>query len=266
MTIDTDPALGTLPADTRSCIDQGLFPCFRLNQAGCSPLGGIAGQACYLAGWREGPRQNVVYGRVAYRPGKVVVQYWYFWYDNLYSYNYPPDDLFWQAHEGDWEVVTVVLDRPTLRPLYAAYSQHCTGERRLWGEMERRGTHPVTHVAIGSHANLFGEGPHPIAAQCIPPAALAILQAHGLPAPVDRAGPGTAYGPASVPGVIRTGLRHPDVRRTRWLRFDGTWGEDQIFHAPPPIGTVALGSSPVSPAVTALWKTPVAIVSRWPLT
>jgi hypothetical protein len=195
-----------------------------------------------------------------------VVQYWYFWYDDLYSYNYPPDDLFWQAHEGDWEVVTVVLDRPSLRPRYAAYSQHCTGERRLWADLDRRGTHPVAHVAIGSHALLFDQGAHPIAPQCIPPQALAILQAGGLPAPVDRAGAGAAYGPAAVPGVTRTDLRNPDEWHTRWLRFDGTWGEDQFFHAPAPIGTIPLGTSPESPAATGLWKTPIATVSRWPLT
>ena len=156
-----------------------------------------------------------MYGRVARRPHKIVLEYWYFYYDDFYSYDYPPDDLFWQAHEGDWEVVSVVLDRGTQQPLYAAYSQHCTGERRAWDDVERSGNHPVDHVAIGSHANLFEAGSHPVATQCIPPAALQILAANGLPAPVDRSGAGQSFGPASVAGVDATAIRRVGSQAAR---------------------------------------------------
>ena len=166
-----------------------------MNQAACSPADGTTGVACYNNAEQAGDPRSVVYARVARRPHKTVLEYWYFYYDDFYSYDYPPDDLFWQAHEGDWEVVSVVLDRGTQQPLYAAYSQHCTGERRAWDDVERSGSHPVDHVAIGSHANLFEAGSHPVATQCIPPAALQILAASGLPAPVDRSGAGRVVRP-----------------------------------------------------------------------
>ncbi len=257
--VQTDPTLATLPGPS----DAGSF---RLDQTGCSPAGGLDAVACYRTAWLAHGAPSVVYGRVAYRPRHVVLQYWYFYYDDLYSYDYPPDPLFWQAHEGDWEAVTVVLDRHGQKPQYVAYSQHCTGERRAWSDLERVGSHPVDHVAIGSHANLLDAGSNPVAPACVPPEALAILQANGLPAPVDRSGTGgEALGPASIDGLTPTAVRRVSLMGTPWVAFPGTWGEDQVFHAPPPIGTVTLGTSPRSPAVTALWKTPLAVVGTWPV-
>jgi hypothetical protein len=262
-----NPTLATLPTQpAQSCIDAGLASdCYRLNQAACSPTDGTAGVACYSNSEQAGDPRSVVYGRIDRKPNKTVLEYWYFYYDDFYSYDYPPDDLFWQAHEGDWEVVSVVLDRGTQQPLYAAYSQHCTGERRAWDDVERSGNHPVDHVAIGSHANLFKAGSHPVATQCIPPAALQILEANGLPAPVDRSGAGQSFGPASVAGVNPTAIRTVGPRRPAWIRFMGTWGEDQVFHAPPPIGTQVFLSSPISPPYQQLWKVPLTTFSQWPV-
>jgi hypothetical protein len=258
--------MATLPTPAQSCTDAGLAgDCYRLNQAACSPADGIAGVACYSNAEQAGDPRSVVYGRVARKPHKTVLEYWYFYYDDFYSYDYPPDDLFWQAHEGDWEVVSVVLDRGTQKPLYAAYSQHCTGERRAWDDIERSGSHPVDHVAIGSHANLFEAGSHPVATQCIPPAALQILAASGLPAPVDRSGAGRSLGPASVAGVDPTAIRRVGSRRPGWIRFRGRWGEDQVFHAPPPIGTQVFLSSPISPPYQQVWKLPLTTFSQWPV-
>ncbi|HWH65711.1 MAG TPA: hypothetical protein VNS99_06395, partial [Gaiellales bacterium] len=110
-----NPTLATLPTQpAQSCIDAGLADsCYRLNQAACSPADGTAGVACYSNAEQAGDPRSVVYGRVARSSHKIVLEYWYFYYDDFYSYDYPPDDLFWQAHEGDWEVVSVVLDRGT---------------------------------------------------------------------------------------------------------------------------------------------------------
>ncbi len=261
-----NPTLATLPTQpAQSCIDAGLGgDCYRLNQAACSPTDGTAGVACYSNAEQAGGPRSVVYTRVARRPHRTVLEYWYFYYDDFYSYDYPPDDLFWQAHEADWEVVSVVLDRRTQHPLYAAYSQHCTGERRAWDDVERSGSHPVDHVAIGSHANLFEAGSHPVATQCIPPAALQILAANGLPAPVDRSGAGQSFGPGSVAGVDATAIRRVGSRRPAWIRFAGTWGEDQVFHAPPPIGTQAFQTSPMSPPYQQVWRLPLTTFSQWP--
>ena len=256
--VNGNPALGSLPV--------GGTVSYRLNQQPCSPADGIVGDvSCYGSSWSGTYPKNVVYGRVAYRPGRIVLQYWYFYYDDVYSYDYPPDDRLWQAHEGDWEVVTVVLRRSDQRPQYAAYSQHCTGERRAWGDVEKRGTHPVDHVAVGSHANLFDQGSHPIATQCIPQQALAILQGFGLPLPVDRSGAGgEALGPA-LPGLRHTAIRRIDRRRTPWVSFAGYWGEDEVFHGPAPIGTVTAGPAPLSPGLHAVWLKPISVTLHWPL-
>ena len=51
----------------------------------------------------------------------------------------------------------------------------------------------------------------------------------------------------------------------RWLRFPGTWGEVQYFHAPaPPIGTVPFGTSPQGPAYHAMWVNPLGTLAGWP--
>jgi hypothetical protein len=60
-------------------------------------------------------------------------------------------------HEGDWERVTVYLNRS--RPLAAApesivFYRHSTNTPRAWGKVEKKDTHPVVYSAIGSHASL----------------------------------------------------------------------------------------------------------------
>ena len=266
-TVDATPALGTLPTHpTQACIDQGLSPCYRLNQPDCSPFDGPAGLACYHDAWQSPAPASVVYGRQIKHGTATVLQYWYFSYDDLYSYNYPPDDLFWQAHEGDWEHVTVVVRGD--QAVSVGYSQHCAGERRAWADVERwPGTsHPVVYVANGSHANLFAPGEHPIAEACIPPEAIAVLNAYGLPLPNDHAHPGSSiYGPAGLAGVTPTAIRTVSSGSPRWIRFDGTWGEAQVFHAPAPIGTVTQGFSPVSPPRQDSWRHPLRTLHSWPL-
>jgi hypothetical protein len=264
-TLDANPSPNGLPHRIAAGCTT-LADCYRLNQQPCSPADGVAAIACYRDTEQAGGTTNAIYARIAYRPHRLILQYWYFYYDDVYSYDYPPDPLFWQAHEGDWEVVNVVLNRRTHRPLAAAYSQHCTGERRAWADVPRMGTHPVDHVAIGSHANLFAQGDHTIASACIPAQALAILAANGLPAPVDRSGNGSLYGPASIAGATAQPVERIGRRVTPWATFPGTWGEDQYFHAPPPINTVPFGTSPQSPAVTAMWKRPLQVINAWPVT
>ena len=122
-----------------------------------------------------------------------------------------------QAHEGDWEMVTVLVRNG--RPVTVGYSQHCTGERRPWAAVERwqGSTHPVVYVAAGSHANLFAAGEHPIAQQCIPPQAIALLQQARLPLPSDHAHPaGVAYGPPGLAGVTPTVIRRVTAGEPHW--------------------------------------------------
>jgi hypothetical protein len=89
--------------------------------------------------------------------GDFAVQYWF-----LYLYNYRLND-----HESDWEQITIHLDADK-QPIEAFYSSHATGQKRLWGRMEKVGTHPVDYAARGSHANYFTRGSHPVTILCTP--------------------------------------------------------------------------------------------------
>jgi hypothetical protein len=235
---------------------------WRLNQDGCTPAAPVGGLACYSAANARGAGGPAVYGRVVREDGEIVLEYWYFYYDDVYSYLYPPSDFIWQAHEGDWETVDVILaaDR---QPLEVGYSQHCLGQRRAWGDTTRFGdTHPIVHVAIGSHANYFTAGTHPINVHCIPPPAIAVLGRLGLPLPVDYANEGPLAGP---PGsAIAMTIHHLDGGDASWVQFPGFWGELQYLHAPPPIGTVPFGTSPVGPAYHPGWSDPLATLATWP--
>ena len=193
-----------------------------------------------------------------------MLEYWYFYYDDVYSYTYPASDFIWQAHEGDWENVDVVLSDDEA-PQFVGYSQHCLGQRRGWSSTPLLGTHPIVHVAAGSHANYFSAGIHPINVQCIPPPAIAFLQAAHLPLPVDYSfAGGEVAGPREADGTF-THVREIQDGHPSWVSFPGTWGEVQYFHAPaPPIGTVPFGTSPQGPAYHAMWANPLGTLAGWP--
>ncbi|MCW8802667.1 MAG: Vps62-related protein [Candidatus Bathyarchaeota archaeon] len=87
-----------------------------------------------------------IYAHVTTEGQYIVVQYWFF-----YAYN--PGSL--NQHQGDWEMIQVVLDS-TETPVYAVYSQHHSGEIADWVDVEKSDqTHPRVYVALGSHANYF---------------------------------------------------------------------------------------------------------------
>jgi hypothetical protein len=251
--VRTDVGPGDLP-------DSGSF---RLNQRQCTPGAAIGGLACYAAAASASESEPAIYGHVVHENGQTVLEYWFFYYDDVYSYTYPASNLFWQAHEGDWEEAMVVLSGDN-EPISVGYSQHCLGGTRSWTDTPRfDGTHPIVHVAVGSHANYFTAGTHAINTACIPPAALAILSAHGLPLPVDYAFAGPTAGPSGFGGVEMPVKRIGD-KEPKWVQFPGSWGEAQYFNAPAPIGTVALGSSPVGPAFHTAWDDPLGTLASWP--
>jgi hypothetical protein len=87
-----------------------------------------------------------VYARITKESEFTVVQYWFF-----YAYNDAPLN----NHEGDWEMIELILDSMQ-NPIWVAYSQHLKGQRASWGDVEKvDSTHPVVYVARGSHANYF---------------------------------------------------------------------------------------------------------------
>jgi hypothetical protein len=119
----------------------------------------------------------------------IVVQYWFFYLYNEGSIN---------NHEGEWEMIEVLLDYPTKEPIGAAYSRHLGGEYRLWKDIEIvEETHPKVYVAHGSHAAYFSEG------------------FFGYQTEADR---------ANDEGW--TGLPHSisPLQNDPWLDFAGNWG------------------------------------------
>jgi hypothetical protein len=254
--VDPAPEPGELPGPGTGT--------FRLNQMPCSPSAPLGGLSCYQAGWDSGSGGSEVHGRVAHLPGATVLQYWYFYYDDVYSYFYPPSDAIWQAHEGDWEVVNVVLSADE-QPVEVAYSQHCLGQRRAWSTTPRwRGTHPVVYVALGSHANYLAPGTHQLNTACIPPPVLALFVQYGLPLPSDySSADGETAGPPQSGGRVTT-IHNADEQSQAWLRFPGFWGELQWFHASLVATTLPLGTSPVGPVYHDVWQNPLPTIATWP--
>jgi hypothetical protein len=250
--VDPDPTTDDLPVASP--------PVWRLNQEPCfagAPLGDLA---CYVAGAADEPGVTV-YGRVV-RDGKsIVLQYWLFYYDNLYRYPFLPLGAIWQSHEGDWEVVNVVLSNAK-RPVAVGLSSHCSGETRAWAETERRQGHPTVYVALGSHANYFEPGLHEFDRACLPPEVIGFFQQAGLPLPADVAAPGPAAGRKRL-GLEPAGLRTITDGSPSWVAFPGFWGELEYFSAPAPIGTVPFGTSPVGPAFHEVWREPLATLAGW---
>ncbi|HDQ15750.1 MAG TPA: hypothetical protein ENN45_01675 [Bacteroidetes bacterium] len=85
---------------------------------------------------------KIVYYRTGSEEGSTFVQYWLFYEFNDGEHN---------QHEGDWEMVQVVI--PSSGEKWVAYSQHYSGQKATWGQVEKEGNHIKVYVARGSHAN-----------------------------------------------------------------------------------------------------------------
>lgn len=86
-----------------------------------------------------------VYSHVTANASRIAIQYWFFYVFNEGTYN---------SHEGDWEMIEVILDTD-LNPVSVAYSQHEQGQKATWSQVEKDGDSPAAYVAKGSHANYF---------------------------------------------------------------------------------------------------------------
>lgn len=83
-----------------------------------------------------------VYYIITEDSGNQVIQYWMF-----YAYN--EGEL--NHHEGDWEMVQVVI--PSTGSKWVGYSQHHSGQRAPWNLVEKNGDNIKVYVARGSHSN-----------------------------------------------------------------------------------------------------------------
>ena len=219
----------------------------RLDVRGCSPRDVVAAVDCYaqLTG------RPTAYAAVHRRAGMIVLQYWLFYPYNHWSPVVPQSQEFWQVHEGDWEEVSVLLDTRA-RPLGVGASRHCAGVRRAWAGVPKRGARPVVHVSLGSHANGFRSGTSLVDPKCWPKEGVAVYKAYGIPM-LDHAGAGRMVSPA----LLRVTAITPG-----WMRFPGTWGEDQFAGFPNVV--FRFGTGPAGPAFQAGWRNPLHGPLRWP--
>jgi hypothetical protein len=221
----------------------------RLDQRACRAVEGVAAAPCYASAEEDHRAAPVVYGAAFTATTRVVLQYWVWYPFNDYSSTVPPGEV-WQVHEGDWESVSLILDRQA-RPLAVALSAHCKGSRRDWARVPKRRLRPLAYVALGSHANYFRQGLHRHDPACWPREARDVVRALNL---VDRTGPGVAVSPR----LVRVTATSPS-----WMRFAGAWGETGYLHFPNN-DPVAYGAGPRGPAFHAQWRRPLAVPSGWP--
>ena len=233
---------GPLPAGGRA---------LRLDQRLCRAIDGAPASPCYLSAQEAHGSAPVVYGIAFRRGSRIALQYWLWYPWNVYSPTVPAGDV-WQVHEGDWESVSVILDRRG-RPLLVGLSSHCDGTRREWSRAPKRGLRPLVHVALGSHANFFGTGRHPLDPACWTEQVIAVIRAYGQQ-PVDH----TASGRVVRPRLVRVTAAAPS-----WMRFAGAWGEDAYMHFPGN-DPIPYGAGPRGPAFHAVWREPVREVLSWP--
>ncbi len=224
----------------------------RLDHRRCRAIDGPDATPCYVRAQTAHDTTPIAYGAVFRARTRVALQYWLFYPFNPYE-QVTPQGRFWQVHEGDWESVTVILDASE-RPLLVGLSRHCSGVRRPWQRVPRRGARPVVHVALGSHANYFGSTTRPLDRRCWPPEALAVYDAYGVTL-VDR----TRRGRTVSPRVVRVRAGSPP-----WVRYRGAWGEAQ-YAGFPGVDPLAFGQGPQGPAFHDVWRTPVATVLAWPV-
>jgi len=151
-------------------------------------------------------------------PGKLALQYWFYYVFNDWL----------NTHEGDWEMIQLNFDAATpaaalaTHPVEVGYSQHSSAERSAWGAAPLHtvdGTHPVVYVGNGSQANFFSSDLY-----------LMRSSAEGVGCD-DTTGPSVTIDPALA--VIPTDTA-AYLKAYPWLGFLGRWGERQaaFFNGP----------------------------------
>jgi len=165
---------------------------YYLNNTG----GTIRDDSGILSAYQAGAYNKTVYVHVTLDGNQTIAQYWFY-----YAFN--PGT--WNNHEGDWEVIQVVLSGSD--PQWVGYSQHESGERMLWTDVDRDGTHPKVYVALGSHSSYLRsyEGTIGIAGD-----------------EVSAAGP--VWRPTDYV-LVNVGEVSAPSAGNEWLQFAGRWGE-----------------------------------------
>ncbi len=165
------------------------------------------------------------------RDNRLAVQYWFYYLFNDYN----------NKHEGDWEMIQLLFDTGEVSaalnqdPVQVAYSQHEGAEVADWDDPKLEivgGTHPVVHVAAGSHANFYD-----------PALFLGTSGEQGFGCDDTRT-PTDSMRPQLV--VIPS---DPDAARDAfgWIAYEGQWGQR----------ATAFYNGPTGPNAKAQWAEPV---------
>jgi hypothetical protein len=181
-----------------------------------------------------------VYSHVAIDPGypgKLALQYWFF---------YPFND-FNNTHEGDWEMIQLVFDATDARdalamsPVEVGYSSHEGAERAAWDDEKLEivdGTHPVVYPASGSHANKFTAALYLGSSADAGVGCDVTIGPHRELRPVVKAiSSDTAAAETAFP----------------WIAFEGRWGELQK----------AFFNGPTGPNLKSQWTHPIEWSQDW---
>ncbi len=167
-----------------------------------------------------GEREPVVYAHIATQadePGKLAVQYWFYWYFNDWN----------NKHESDWEGIQLLFDVGTVdealqtEPVSVGYAQHEGGERASWdsSKLEREGTRPYVYPSAGSHASYFSSALY---------LGRSASEGFGCDTTAD---PSVRTDPSVI--LLPSASEGPDDEFA-WLDFGGRWGERQsgAFNGP----------------------------------
>ena len=171
------------------------------------------------------------------RPGRLALQYWFFYVYNDWN----------NLHEGDWEMIQLDFnaadsrDALAKRPATVGYSQHEGAEKADWGDDKLElvdGTHPVVYPAAGSHANFFDKS------LFLGSSAEQGVGCDNTNGPHDELRPAVATIP-SDPAEARGEFP--------WIDFQGRWGELQP----------AFFNGPTGPNLKTQWREPITWSEDW---
>ncbi len=175
----------------------------------------------------------------AAHPGRLALQYWFFYVFNDYN----------DKHEGDWEMIQLdfaasdAAEALGKKPDEIGYSQHEGAESAQWGDAKLQvvdGTHPVVYPAAGSHANYYGSALY-----------LGRSAAQGVGCD-ETTGPSLEVRPAVI---VVPAARDAYLRAFPWLAFEGRWGERQpgFYNGPTGPNTKQQWTAPITWAETS-WR------------
>jgi hypothetical protein len=177
-----------------------------------------------------------IYARVTSdpgHPGKVVLQYWFWWIFNDWN----------DKHEGDWEMVQLVFDADTpeealtVEPTTAVAAQHEGAQYEPWtdeADLERDGARMVAFPGAGSHASYFSSN------RWFGKSAQTGFGCDDTRGPLTRLDPEVVLLPSDTDAITAD---DPFA----WLTFTGRWGQK----AP------SFNNGPQGPATKTAWTEPV---------